>query len=84
MLNTIWSVLFDVRYGLGGGGGGGKGDGDICAPPLISKSTNSILMTIYSALYKNCSRYITEICFKIGLGSPEIMCCLYTNVVFYT
>ena len=56
---------------------GGGGRGHIC-PPLISKSTNSILMT----LYKNCSHYRSAICFKIGLGLAEIIRCLCTNVVF--
>ena len=58
------------------GGGGGT-----YAPPLISKSTNSILMTLYSTLYKNCSHYISAICFKIGLGLAEIIRCLCTKVV---
>ena len=59
------------------GGGGGT-----CAPPLISKSTNSILMTLYATLYKNCSHYRSAICFKIGLGLAEIIRCLCTKVVF--
>ena len=49
----------------------GDGGGHIC-PPLISISTYSILMTIYSTLYKNCSRYIFVNCFIIGLGLAEI------------
>ena len=60
-----------------GGGGGGT-----CAPPLISKSTNSILMTLYATLYKNFSHYRSAICFKIGLGLAEIIRCLCTKVVF--
>ena len=52
-------------------------------PPLISKSTNSILMTFYSTLYKNCSHDISAICFKIGLGLAEIIRCLCTKVVFF-
>ena len=51
-------------------------------PPLISKSTNSILMTLYATLYKNCSHYRSAICFKIGLGLAEIIRCLCTKVVF--
>ena len=39
-------------------------------------------MTIYSTLYKNCSRYISVICFQIGLGLAEIIRCLCTKVVF--
>ena len=54
------------------------GGGGTYAPPLISKSTYSILMT----LYKNCSHYRSAICFKIGLGLAEIIRCLYTKVVF--
>ena len=56
--------------------------GGTCAPPLISKSTNSILMTLYATLYKNCSHYRSAICFKIGLGLAEIIRCLCTKVVF--
>ena len=63
---------------LRSGGGGGT-----YAPLLISKSTNSILMTFYSTLYKNCSHYISAICFRIGLGLAEIIRCLCTNVVFF-
>ena len=59
------------------GGGGGT-----CAPPLISKSANSILMTLYSTLYKNCSHYRSAICFKMGLGLAEIIRCLCTKVLF--
>ena len=73
VINPIWSGLFDGRYSPGGR--------NIC-PPLISKSTNSIMMTIYSTPYKNCSRYISVIYFKIGLGLPEIIRCLCTKVVF--
>ena len=51
-------------------------------PPLISKSTNLILTTIYSTFYKHCSRYISVIRFKIGLGLAEIIRCLCTMVVF--
>ena len=57
------------------------GGGHIC-PPLISKSTNSILMTLYSTLYKNCPRYRSAICFKIGLRLAEIIRCLCIKVVF--
>ena len=57
--------------------------GGTYAPPQISKSTNSILMTFYSTLYKNCSHYISAICFKIGLGLAEIIRCLCTKVVIY-
>ena len=71
MINPIWSWLFDVRDGQGWGGGGGH----IC-PPLISKCTNSILMTLYPILYKNCSHYRSAICLKIGLGLAEIIRCL--------
>ena len=56
--------------------------GGTCAPSLISKSTNSILMTLYATLYKNCSHYKSAICFKIGLGLAEIIRCLCTKVVF--
>ena len=56
--------------------------GGTCAPPLISKSTNSILMTLNATLYKNCSHYRSAICFKIGLGLAEIIRCLCTKVVF--
>ena len=76
-INPIWSGLFDVRYVPGEGEGGGH----ICFP-LISKSTNSILMTLYSTLYKYCSHYISAICFEIGLGLVEIIRCLCTKVVF--
>ena len=58
-----------------------RGEGTY-APPLISKSTNSILMTLYATLYKNCSHYRSAICFKIGLGLAEIIRCLCTKVVF--
>ena len=75
LFNPIWSGLFDGRYGPGGGA-------HMPPPPLISKSTNSILMTIYSTLHKICSRYISVICFKIGLGLAEIIRCLCTKVVF--
>ena len=51
-------------------------------PHLISKSTNSILMTLYATLYKNCSRYRSVICFKVGLELDEIIRCLCTKVVF--
>ena len=51
-------------------------------PSLISKSTNSILMTLCPTLYKNCSYYRSAICFKIGLGLAEIIRCLCTKVVF--
>ena len=51
-------------------------------PPLISKSTNSILITLYATLYKNCSHYRSAICIKIGLGLAEIIRCLCTKVVF--
>ena len=51
-------------------------------PPLSDlKSTDFILMTIYYTLYKNCSRYIFVICFKIGLGLVEIIRYLCTKVV---
>ena len=43
-INLICDGLFDVRYALP-------------PPPLISKSINSILMTIYSTPYKHCSLY---------------------------
>ena len=56
--------------------------GGTCAPPLISKSTNSILRTLYATLYKNCCHYRSAICFKIGLGLAEIIRCLCTKVVF--
>ena len=56
--------------------------GGTYAPLLISKSTNSILMTLYPTLYKNCSHYRSAICFKIGLGLAEIIRCLCTKVVF--
>ena len=75
-IKPIWSGLFDVRYGPGGGGRG------TYASTLISKGTNSILMTIYSTLDKNCSHYRSAICFKIGLGLAEIIRCLCTKVVF--
>ena len=39
-------------------------------------------MTLYSTLYKNCSHYVSAICFKIGLGLAEIIRCLCTKVVF--
>ena len=77
LVNPIWPGLFHASYGPGGGGGG-----HIC-PPLISKSTNSILMTFYSTLYKNCSHYISAICLKIGLGLAEIIRCLCIQVVFF-
>ena len=77
VFNPIWSGLFDAPYGPGGGGG------TYAPPPLISKSTNSILMTFYSTLYKNCSHYISAICFKIGLELAEIIRCLCTKVVFF-
>ena len=63
-------------------GGGGGGGGTCAPPPLISKSTNSIRMTIYSTLCKNCSRYKSVICFMIGLGLAEIIRCFSTKVVF--
>ena len=75
LFNPIWSGLFNAPYGPGGGG--------TYAPPLISKSPNSILMTFYSTLYKNCSHYRSAICFKIGLGLAEIIRCLCTKVVFF-
>ena len=50
-------------------------------PPLILKSTNSILMTLYSTFYKNCSHCISAICFKIGLGLAEIIRCLCSKLV---
>ena len=59
-----------------------RGGGGTCAPPLISKSTNSILMTLYATLCKNCSHFRSAICFKIGLGLAEIIRCLCTKVVF--
>ena len=59
-----------------------RGGGAHVPPPLISKSTNSILMTLYATLYKNCSHYRSAICFKIGLGLAEIIRCLCTKVVF--
>ena len=40
-----------------------RGEGHIC-PALISRNNNSISMTIYFRLYKNCSRYISVIRFK--------------------
>ena len=59
-----------------------RGGGHIC-PPLNSKSTNSILMTLYATLYKNGSHYRSAICFKIELGLAEIIRCLCTKVVFF-
>ena len=59
-----------------------RGRGGTCAPPLISKSTNSILMTLYATLFKNCSHYRSAVCFKIGLRLAEIIRCLCTKVVF--
>ena len=72
LFNTIWSGLIDVRYG----------PGHAPPPPLISKSTNSIGMTIYSTLYQNCSRYISGICVIIRLGLAKIIRCLCIKVVF--
>ena len=56
---NIVSSVFDFyqrcnRYGLFDVGYG-----------LVLKSTNSILIKIYSTLYKNCFHYISVICFKI-------------------
>ena len=59
-----------------------RGGGGTYALPLISKSTNSSLMTLYSTLHKNCSHYRSAICFKIGLGLAEIIRCLCIKVVF--
>ena len=59
-----------------------RGGGHICPPPLIPKTTNSILIKLYATLYKNCSHYRSAICFKIELGLAEIIRCLCTKVVF--
>ena len=56
--------------------------GGTCAPPLISKSTNSILMTLYATLYKNCSHYRSAICFKIGLGLGDCAVAWTSSIEF--